>query len=792
MQRREHTRPGSGLTNSRISRARALLALAALTLVAGGCQGDALDPGLEITGPVITLAPHTVSVTVAPGRQVALGGGLAVTVAANAGADGVTSIGATALVLDARGVIVDLMALGTVTFDQPRTGTVVQELRLSPRPGDVNLDALPDTLTYEVHGWVRTGGGACAAAVEATAQRLPCTLVEGQPVAQGQRGQPVVVTVLPPHSVGFTTTAPARLEPQDVVTFLVRAQTRPELGGIQQVGIAARVAGATGAPVDVVLATRDVGGRAEVEESITLTIAQMQARLPAGFAFPADGALTLQPTAFAIHQTGACVAAVQNGLQQLPCAPLPGGRMAAGVVGQPLTVVGVQGRTIPLPNGVTQIGDLLVHTPSQRLFASNLGGNTLEVLNLGNPGAGFSPNAVRVGSRPWGMSFNTDGTHLLVANSGGTNVSVVPTATLQEQRVAIPRVTLYQLEFSDTLGVVLSYFNYADRPRHLAQDAAGRILFSAVGTQAAPEGTIRSLEQHPGTGMWSARLLFPEGLLVNTPPVENRAVSGAQNTIAIANVDSMHLVMAEDGLGRRFATGQVVFFDHPPGRPDLSRGSPPLPFFTPAQRAETMAYMRFTFNSDIVIYEGYEWNFPESVSVADPTFVAASADRQWVAFGEGAAAQLGRIILWGAGNPTLSRVEDIRDILNNTSDVIGGIALNHDGSRGAARGQEGVYFFDRHLRLQGTGGAALAGGSGLAFLPGERPLDQQLVFAGTGRSSIQVIEPVHFRVVREIPIRGNVIGALHAAPPSPGAPAGTIATVYGVTAEGVVMVDIPN
>jgi hypothetical protein len=245
--------------------------------------------------------------------------------------------------------------------------------------------------------------------------------------------------------------------------------------------------------------------------------------------------------------------------------------------------------------------------------------------------------------------------------------------------------------------------------------------------------------------------------------------------------------------GSRFATGEVIVFDHLPGQPQQSRASPPLMFVTAEQRRAALDYLRGPdFGSDIVIYEGYAWNFPESVSVADPTHVAASGDRQWVAFGEGSEAEAGRVVLWGASDPRLSRVEDIRDIVNNTSELIGGVDLNHDGTLGVARGQQGAYFFDRQLRLQGTGGAGLAGGSGVAWLPGNRPLSEQLVFLGTGRSSIQVLEPVNYRVVREIPIRSNVIGSLRAGPCVPGAPADCVATVYGVTADGIVIVNIPG
>jgi hypothetical protein len=448
-----------------------------------------------------------------------------------------------------------------------------------------------------------------------------------------------------------------------------------------------------------------------------------------------------------------------------------------------VTVTSVDGRTIPVGAGAPQIGDLRVHTQSQRLFASNVTNHTIEVLGLTNPVSGFSPNPVNVGSRPWGLSFNTTEDHLIVANSGGTNMSFVSLSNLQEQRVAVPRINLYQWT-----GDRLEYFNYVDRPLHLAQDATGRILYSAASSEVSPIGTIRAFEQHPQTRLWEARFLFPEGLLVNTPPVENRAVVPGGGA-AIAHVDSMEVVMVEYAPGLRALTGEVIIFDHPPGQPNNSRASPPLRFVTAAERAAAVAYMRSTMQSDIVLYEGYSWNLPGSAEMADPTFVEASGNRQFVLFGEGAPGRISRVVLWSVVNPSLTRVEDIRDMLNNSSDRINAIALNHTGTLGAARGEQGVYFFDNHLRLQGTAGnGALAGGAGIAFAPGQL----QYVIAGTGRRTLQLIEPHNYRVVAEVPIRSNVTGALRAAPCAAGADPGCLATVYAVTADGIVIVNIPR
>jgi hypothetical protein len=780
-------------TNAPSRRLAAVLVMG--LVVSSGCQGDGLDPGAGIVGPVITLAPQTVSVSVAAERVVPLGGSLGVTVSAHSGpgTSSVASLGATALVLSAQGAVLHVVPVGRVDFDPAQQGVVTRELRLRPAAEHVrSLHALPDTLTYEIHAWALTAGGACAAAVVGSGgdagQRLPCTELDGQLVARGTRGAAFQLVVEPPHRVGLRTTGPERMERDDVLTFTVTARTEPGLGGIREVGVSAEVTGAGGVRGTVLLARREVDGEAQVSRTITLTFAEIVEQLALrGIQLPSDRALTLDPSAYAVHETGSCVAAVENGLQQLHCVPVGAGYAAVEAAGAPREIVGVEGTTVAFPGGAMHVGDLVVHAASQRLFASNQAGHTVEVLSLGDIRGGFASN-VAVGSRPRGMTLSADGSRLVVANSGGTNFSAVSLATLtEEQRIPITRYTLYQLIFEGD-GVILEYFNYADRPQYVTQDAGGRMLYSAASTHVAPVGTIRAVERHPATGQWEARLLFPDGGVVTTPPGENRAVTGNPQAIAIANVDSMELVMAEDHVGRRYFTGEVRIYDHSPGRPDQPRASEPRLFMTPEQREVALAYFRNEFGSDIVIYEGYEWNFPESVAAADTAFVAASGDRQWVAFGEGVTTPAGRVVMWDAVTAALSRVEDIRDVLNNSSDRLGGLAMNGDGSLGVAHGGQGVYFFDRRLRLQGTGGTGLEGGAGVAFLPGIR----QLVVAGTGRSSLQVIEPVGYTVVREIPIRSTIVGPLRAGPCAPGAPTDCMATVYGVTADGIVVVHVPG
>jgi hypothetical protein len=227
-----------------------------------------------------------------------------------------------------------------------------------------------------------------------------------------------------PHSVSLTGEVPPRVEPDQPITFRVHA--RAQSGTLREVGVGARVTGA-GAATTVLLGSRSVEGSSEVQETFSLTYEELRALLPEGFALRADRSFTLEPSAYAIHSSGSCVAAVEPTLQQLACTTGGTVRLAAGG-GTPVAVQLVDGRTVPLPSGLTEIGDVLVHAASQRLFVSNLAGHTVEVLDLTDPAAGFAASGIRVGSRPWGMTLSTDGSAIFVANSGGTNFSRVPLA----------------------------------------------------------------------------------------------------------------------------------------------------------------------------------------------------------------------------------------------------------------------------------------------------------------------------------------------------------------------------
>jgi len=441
-----------------------------------------------------------------------------------------------------------------------------------------------------------------------------------------------------------------------------------------------------------------------------------------------------------------------------------------------------------------------VDPATQQLFLSSHDRHRVEVLRLADLRFG---DPVPVGSRPWGLALNRTGDTLIVANSGGTNVSFVPTRAPREdvaRRFVLPRVTLYDYQVSKQGGIKLDFHNYADRPQYVAQDAAGRLLYSAISTAAVPIGTIRVAEWKPGWSGWESRLEFPCCLLASTPVTSHRGIRAAPSdsvavAFAIANVDSIDIVYRRVG-PLAGPTDRVVIFDHLPGSLPTDPGRTIRSRELPMDSAILEIYGK---GSDIIAYPGHLWAVPDAAATADTTFVTVSEDRQWVAFGERSRGeQAGRLMMWNSARGTLSRVEDVRDIVNNSADRLTGVSLNQNGTLGAARGTQATYFFGSDLRLQGSTGADEAGGSGIGFLPASTSTRTYAV-EPTGKGTLRVLETSHYTSVGEVSLRAPIRGPFRVGPARPGVAACpadfrdgpddcVAATVYGVTADRQLLV----
>jgi len=468
--------------------------------------------------------------------------------------------------------------------------------------------------------------------------------------------------------------------------------------------------------------------------------------------------VTFRIHAFGISGAGACGANSTGTLTALACEQVTSGGQTFGTVlgsngySWPVTAVaGFQVRDSRLTGNT--VADLTLDAQRQRLFMSNFSQNRVEVLQLTD--STFT-SAVSVGSQPWGMFINNTADRLIVANSGGTNISFVniagfsvPTREEQSERLLTPNLGLFEVTVQTTdVGTryTVTRYDFSDRPQFIAQDSEGRLLYSTVPTGAAPEGTVRVVNN--SSGRRETKLLYTRDAIV-----EN------ENTTAIAHIDSIALN----------PTGTMLrLYDHVPGETTI--------IFSDLSGDLNAAIAALdSLGSDIASYAG-TWDISR-VGLSDTTYVAASGDRRFVAFGEGAAGPFADVWLWTADDSVVSDAISVADLVGNAAEQVFGVSLNQNGQLGAARGSQGAFFFSNNvenegqLRLQGVFNSPLQSGSGgVALHPQHSEVkasgDNTLAFVAASDSTIKIVDTFHFRSRGEIAIKGTMVGPLRAGLPT--------------------------
>ncbi|MCJ7626947.1 MAG: hypothetical protein MUO50_01045, partial [Longimicrobiales bacterium] len=486
--------------------------------------------------------------------------------------------------------------------------------------------------------------------------------------------------------------------------------------------------------------------------------------------------LVFEVTAWAIDGGGNCAAAVQGGdLESLPCATLPGGQIGAeGRRGLTITRVMASGRTVQLPTG-GRIMDTAVDTLRRNLLLTNMSRNRVEVFRL-DPET-FGP-AIGVGSEPWGLTLDRSGDRLLVANSGGANISVVDLdleSELEQQRFFAPDAVIFDLELQ--LGDGGYQFrvhpyprpaspSFSDRPQFIAVDSFGSLIYSTRTTSVGDIGTTRKAYLPEGAERSEVKLF-----------VEHGANTQVDDFWAIAHIDSIGIGFEEVQPGVFF--GGLTLFDHVPGFPgDIIQATANTTELDPVEAAWGRLKAQ---GSDIYVDVSARWNIP-SFGYADTTFVTASGDGGWVLIGEGGTSPTGRVMMYRASQADttdLSATLRVWDEVINAADEVHGVGLNYDGTLAVARGRS-AYFFDTELQLNGRvelPGAA--DGTGAALHPlhaNQRTLenfngayrpDTHLAFVGTGDGTIDIIDTFKFTRIGQVTLRDVVTGPIRAILPFP-------------------------
>lgn len=572
--------------------------------------------------------------------------------------------------------------------------------------------------------------------------------------------QPAEQDVTAPR-VTFQTTIPQRVEHADSFAVAVSGadETRVDSVGVTVLAIRRR-----GAAVDTL---QVYVGRGAVTGG-TFRFGYEALGLSPVDTFTVD----LEVTAWAKDPTGNCGAATTpNSAQQLACVAGPEGSRLSTGPGRLVQVYLARGRTLARPNGTDVIADLVAD--NNFVYLSNFTRNRVEVLPLGGSAYG---TPVRVGSAPWGLAVGRFGDTLYVANSGGTNISVVPLggAVLEEaeDRRLLPRnERLFGVIFSPTGEVTsVTLHDYSDRPQFLGQASNGLLVYSTRPTPSAQDGTVRIYDP--------AKLrseIFIGYVDRHTP---SRAV--------VVNADSaFHVAPGLLMVCPRRRFGDTV--DPACFTSDIYTVADSMTKLRAAPA--NAAGGRYDVRVDVGA-------FIDEVGLSDTTFVATSTDRRFVAVGEGVRANA-RIPMFEALGDSLVLRGDIRDLISNSAERVIGLGVNRDGSLGVARGNQ-AYFFTNTLRLQGTmESGAPTGGVAMHPQNANYPTDpsNRLSFVSgiqDGRPYIDVLDAFYFSPVKRIFLRDPVVGALVVAPRAASDPANVNLRLYALTSTGVLGLPITN
>jgi DNA-binding beta-propeller fold protein YncE len=640
------------------------------------------------------------------------------------------------------------------------------EIPFSPPPEEVVVDTsvvIPDGLT---------------GTIEVTASARNGLAVSGQ-------DGPIALEVVDfeigdetPPELSVTSSSTQRLELDDPIQVSIAAADNSQGSGIARVGFTVRAISPRRGDtlvqaLDTLYDPAVTGNLNKTFEFLPFNVDELG--LPDSLAFEITG--------WAVDADGNCAAAVEEGApMSLPCSALTGGQtVAEGRRGFNLNRVMASGRTVQLPAG-GQIMDAAVDTLRRSLLLSNMTRGKVEIFDLVSEEFG---EAISVGSQPWGVTMDPSGDRLLVANSGGVNLSVVdltlPTpAEVDELRFFAPDVVIFDLELEQgDAGFQFRIHpfprpdppSFSDRPQYVAVDSFGNYIFSTRTTDPGNIGTARKAYFPEGADRSETKLFVEHGINEET-----------EDFWAFAHIDSIGVGFEEVVPGIFYAG--LTLYDHTPGYPDSIIKA----------TANTSEAGDFVWNaagrlrsrgSDVFVDPSARWNIP-SFGFADTTFVTASGDGGWVLIGEGGTdPELGRVMMYRASQrdtTDLSTILRVWDEVINAADVVRGVGLNYDGTLGVARGYS-AYFFDTELQLNGRvdlpgatagTGAALhplhanqATGENPPHQGGEYRPDTHLAFVGTADGTIDILDTYKFERIGQVTLRDVVAGPLRAVLPFP-------------------------
>ena len=449
------------------------------------------------------------------------------------------------------------------------------------------------------------------------------------------------------------------------------------------------------------------------------------------------------------------------------------------------TLTVVAGTTISLPQG-GRFGDAVMNPNRNELYLTNTLLNQVEVFQL-NTNTFAAP--IRVGSQPIGIALwprdtlghNAD--TVIVANSGGTNLSIVNMVTrseVQRHRLAdyIVQTVKTQPTAAGGIQILTTDYDLADRPqylgavcRHLAGAACDSVyaVYSTAPTPAQP------------------------------PPFVSRGYLASENLSAPSSAKSGHLFWETASPGTD--TLQLIAVrDTLPGQQIrdtiLGAGIGVLvDLSTVAFQESTFVRNSGDFNHAVIGEGGLDQGFARALSLDGRKAITSIVLPPCPLLNPSTNAVIGFLNCTVIIDQGVSPGILVRDFLVNRSAKVLSVATNFNGRTSLVRA-DSIYAFDYTLRLSGLLPVP-TGQPGMDFDPnnafdantrasGALNKNDRLVFAARPDPFIDVFDTYWYSRVATVPIRDTIVGPIRVA-----SIGGTLVLV-GVTSRGLVVVRLPN
>ena len=387
------------------------------------------------------------------------------------------------------------------------------------------------------------------------------------------------------------------------------------------------------------------------------------------------------------------------------------------------------------------------------------------------------------------------GDTLYVANSGGTNLSRVyigaSTASGMKEDLVNRLVTRVSFMYKITevrdvntgkIHITVSApISYSDRPQYVEQSVSGRLYFSTKPTSAAPLGTVRYMD--PAAPAPDERFILAFAKSGTDP-----------NSFLVANIDDAGVTPAS---ATSLANDALTLCDHASG----SAAAPTCVTSTGGILAAVDALTLAVPQTDIDARPNLDEN---SIGLSDTTFATASGDGKWIAFGEGhTSSAYGRALMLQDDGTVpdqytyASPAINILDLIKNAANQVYGIALDKTGKTVGIHGAESYFAtVDQpfNLRLQGSK-STFSQGAGIAFHPNAdgvtTPQQNRLAFVASANGSIEMIDIAYYDYQRgALATKYNLSGPLRASLPFPGDDPSVVFKLFGVSSQGLVVIDV--